>query len=100
MAARPKPKASRATSSSASGRLPGGLHLLQKEAEERWAMSDKVLHRLSKRTPLDPAPKLRSGDGFTPLVFSIVHQQVSMAAAVTIRARLVKLLGGKVTPRR
>ena len=41
-----------------------------------------------------------TSDGFSTLVLSIVHQQVSMAAARTIQGRLIKLLGGKITPRR
>jgi DNA-3-methyladenine glycosylase II len=76
------------------------LHTLQPEAEERWKSTDKVLHKLSRKTPLDPGPKLTDADGFATLVTSIVHQQVSMAAARTIHGRLVKVLGGKVTPRR
>lgn len=73
---------------------------LQPEAEERWRKTDKVLHRLSRRTPLDPDPPIAEPDGFATLVTSITHQQVSMAAARTIHGRLVALLGGKVTPRR
>ncbi|HEX2065567.1 MAG TPA: hypothetical protein VHI93_02025, partial [Candidatus Thermoplasmatota archaeon] len=40
------------------------------------------------------------GDGFAALVTSITHQQVSLAAGRSIHAKLVKALGGKVTPRR
>lgn len=76
------------------------LHSLQPAAQARWATSDKVMHRLSRRTPLDPDPPIAKEDGFATLVTSIVHQQVSMAAARTIHGRLVKALGGKVTPRR
>lgn len=76
------------------------LHDLQPAAERRWAKSDRVLHRLSKANPLPAEPHALTADGFSTLVFSIVHQQVSMAAARTIQARLVKVLGGKVTPRR
>ena len=78
------------------------LRELQPEAEARWARSDKVLRRLSKANPIPAEPHSLTidEDGFTTLVKSIVHQQVSMAAARTIEGRLVKLLGGKVTPRR
>lgn len=76
------------------------MHKLQPEAEARWKATDRTLHRLSRATPLDPEPQIREQDGFATLVTSITHQQVSMAAAKTIHARLVKALGGKVTPRR
>lgn len=76
------------------------LHLLQPAAERRWAKTDKILHGLSKATPLNPVPQIQERDGFAALVRSITHQQVSMAAAETIHGRLVKALGGKVTPRR
>ncbi len=76
------------------------MHKLQPEAEARWKATDKVLHKLSRKTPLDPEPQIRERDGFATLVTSITHQQVSMAAATTIHGRLVKALGGKVTPRR
>lgn len=76
------------------------LAALQPEAEARWARTDKVLHKLSRKTPLDPDPPIAEPNGFATLVTSITHQQVSMAAARTIHGRLVKLLGGKVTPRR
>lgn len=79
---------------------PVPLAALQPEAAAHWAKTDKTLARLSKRNPLPTEPHSLSGDGFSTLVLSIVHQQVSMAAARTIQARLVKLLGGKVTPRR
>ena len=79
---------------------PTPLQALQPAAETRWAASDKVLWRLSRRHPLPAEPHELSRDGFTTLVLSIVHQQVSMAAARTIQARLVKLLGGAITPRR
>jgi DNA-3-methyladenine glycosylase II len=58
------------------------------------------MRRLSRDHPLDPDPPILGADGFATLVRSIIHQQVSMAAARTIDARFVKLLGGKVTPRR
>lgn len=77
-----------------------GLHVLQPAAEARWKTTDKVLHKLSRKTPLDPDPPIAEADGFASLVTSITHQQVSMAAARTIHGRLVKALGGKVTPRR
>jgi DNA-3-methyladenine glycosylase II len=77
-----------------------GLHALQPQAERRWARSDPVLLKLSKANPLDPDPPIAEADGFATLVTSIVHQQVSMAAARTIHGRLVATLGGKVTPRR
>ena len=79
---------------------PTPLHRLQPAAEAHWAKTDKTLARLSKRTPLPSEPHSLTSDGFSTLVLSIVHQQVSMAAARTIQARLIKLLGGSITPRR
>jgi DNA-3-methyladenine glycosylase II len=76
------------------------LEQLQPLAEAHWAKTDKVLARLSKKNPIEPGPHPLSSDGFATLVLSIVHQQVSMAAARTIQARLIKLLGGSITPRR
>ena len=73
---------------------------MQPAAEKRWLASDKRLHKLSRANPIDPTPQIREADGFAALVRSITHQQVSMAAANTIHARLTKTLGGKVTPRR
>src|SRR5687768_18221884 len=76
------------------------LHGWQPEAEAHWAKTDKVLARLSRKNRLPPEPHELTSDGFSTLVLSIVHQQVSMAAARTIQGRLVKLLGGRITPRR
>lgn len=78
------------------------LHRLQPAATRHWQTTDRTLARLSKAHPLpkDPHSLSAAKDGFTTLVQSIVHQQVSMAAARTIEGRLVQLLGGKVTPRR
>lgn len=76
------------------------LHTLQPAAQRHWAKTDKVMHRLSKAHPLPSTQQIPGDDGFAALVTSITHQQVSMAAGRTIHARLVKLLGGKVTPRR
>lgn len=79
---------------------PRPLHELQPEAEARWARSDKRLWKLSQANPIPVEPHELNRDGFSTLVLSIVHQQVSMAAARTITDRLVKLLGGSITPRR
>ncbi len=79
---------------------PVAHEALQPEAERHWAKTDKLLHKVSKANPLDPDPPIAEADGFATLVTSIVHQQVSMAAARTIQGRLVKTLGGKITPRR
>jgi DNA-3-methyladenine glycosylase II len=76
------------------------LHKLQPAATRHWAKTDKTMARLSKANPLPAEPHDLSQDGFATLVLSIVHQQVSMAAARTIQGRLVKLLGGRITPRR
>lgn len=76
------------------------LQKLQAEATRHWAKTDKRLAALSKENPLPADPHALSQDGFATLVLSIVHQQVSMAAAKTIQGRLVKLLGGRITPRR
>ena len=76
------------------------LESLQPAAERRWATSDKVLHRLSRANPIPAEPPLAGADGFAALVQSITHQQVSLAAGQTIHGRVVRLLGGKVTPRR
>ncbi|MFA5942967.1 MAG: DNA-3-methyladenine glycosylase 2 family protein [Candidatus Thermoplasmatota archaeon] len=76
------------------------LQALQPEATRHWKKTDKVLALLSKANPLPAEPHSLTSDGFSTLVLSIVHQQVSMAAARTIQGRLIKLLGGKITPRR
>lgn len=76
------------------------LHRLQPAAEKRWMKSEKIIHKLSRKTPLSPDPPILAEDGFSTLVLSIIHQQVSMAAARTIQGRVVKLLGGTITPRR
>jgi DNA-3-methyladenine glycosylase II len=76
------------------------LHLLQPTAERHWSKTDKVMHRLSRANPLPEQPPIDGDDGFAALVHSIIHQQVSLAAGRTISANTVKLLGGKVTPRR
>lgn len=76
------------------------LRELQPAATKRWETTDKTLARLSKLNPLPVDAPIEATDGFATLVISIVHQQVSMAAARTIQARLMKLLGGKITPRR
>jgi DNA-3-methyladenine glycosylase II len=75
------------------------LHALQPTAEKRWKTSDPVLHKLSRRTRLESWP-LAEDDGFTALVTSITHQQVSLAAGRTIYSNFVKAVGGTVTPRR
>jgi DNA-3-methyladenine glycosylase II len=76
------------------------LHTLQPAAQDYWRSRDAPLHRLSAATPL-PAERVIDGtDPFAALVTSITHQQVSLAAGTTIHGRLVKALGGKVTPRR
>lgn len=79
---------------------PATLHALQPAATKHWAKTDPALAKLSKKHPLPAEPHDLTSDGFGTLVLSIVHQQVSMAAARTIQGRLVKLLGGKITPRR
>ncbi|HUR24508.1 MAG TPA: DNA-3-methyladenine glycosylase 2 family protein [Candidatus Thermoplasmatota archaeon] len=76
------------------------LHDYQAEAEAHWDKTDKTLAHLSRRHPLPVEPHALTSDGFSTLVLSIVHQQVSMAAARTIQGRLIKLLGGSITPRR
>lgn len=76
------------------------LPALQPEAERHWEAADPVMLRLSRANPLPKEQAIPGDDGFTALVTSIVHQQVSMAAGRTITANVVKLLGGKVTPRR
>lgn len=76
------------------------LHTLQPAANRRWAKTDQVLHELSKANKLDPDPPILATDGFATLVISIVHQQVSMAAARSIQSKVIKALGGKITPRR
>lgn len=76
------------------------LHALQPAADRHWAKTDKVLHSVSKANRIDPDPPIPVTDGFATLVISIVHQQVSMAAARSIQSKLIKTLGGKITPRR
>jgi DNA-3-methyladenine glycosylase II len=76
------------------------VHDLQAEAERHWKKTDPVMHKLSKKHPLPPEQAIPGDDGFAALVASITHQQVSLAAGKSIHAKLVKALGGKVTPRR
>ncbi|MES2153508.1 MAG: DNA-3-methyladenine glycosylase 2 family protein [bacterium] len=76
------------------------LRLLQPAAEATWAKTDRVLHKLSRKNPIPAEAPILGTDGFAALVQSITHQQVSLAAGQTIHGRLVKVLGGKVTPRR
>lgn len=77
-----------------------GIRDLQPAAERHWAKTDKVLANLSRANPIPGEPPIKGTDGFAALVQSITHQQVSLAAGQTIHGRLVKLLGGAVTPRR
>lgn len=103
-------KASRATSLAKPARAksssavlstePVPLHLLQADAEAAWGKSDPVLAKLSRDNPLPAERVVPAGDPFAALVTSITHQQVSLAAGQTIHGRLVRALGGKVTPRR
>ncbi len=76
------------------------LRSLQPVAEKHWANTDKVLAALSRKNRIPAEPPIAGADGFSALVQSITHQQVSLAAGQTIHGRVVKLLGGKVTPRR
>lgn len=76
------------------------LQELQPQAEKVWRKSDPVMHALSRAHPLPPEPVVPGADGFAELVRSIIHQQVSMAAARTITANTQRLLGGSFTPRR
>lgn len=73
---------------------------LQPAAQRHWRKTDPVMARLSKAHPIPTEAAVPGHDGFAALVRSIIHQQVSMAAARTITDRTVKLLGGRVTPRR
>ena len=59
-----------------------------------------MLASLSRANPIPAEAPISGSEGFGVLVQSITHQQVSMAAGRTIHSRLVKSLGGKVTPRR
>jgi DNA-3-methyladenine glycosylase II len=76
------------------------LRDLQPTAQRHWARTDPVMARLSKANPLPAEQAIPGHDGFGALVASITHQQVSLAAGRSIHARLVKALGGQVTPRR
>ncbi len=79
------------------------IHELQTAAQRHWTKTEPTMARLSRKNRLPSDPQIGGGDlsdGFAALVQSIAHQQVSLAAGQTIHGRLVKLLGGKVTPRR
>lgn len=76
------------------------LRHLQPAAERHWSKTDKVMAKLSRRNPIPGQAPIAGTDGFAALVQSITHQQVSLAAGQTIHGRVVKVLGGKVTPRR
>lgn len=88
----------KATPKRSRGRPDGNR--LQALAEKRWAKTDKVLLQLSRDNSLGPGPADWTSDGFSTLVRSIVHQQVSMASGRAILNKVVKTLGGKITPRR
>ncbi len=76
------------------------LQALQPTAERHWSKTDKVMAKLSRANPIPGDAPIKGTDGFAALVQSITHQQVSLAAGQTIHGRLVKVLGGFVTPRR
>lgn len=76
------------------------LAALQPEAQRHWRKTDPVMARLSAAHRFPPEPPVSGTSGFAELVRSIIHQQVSMAAARTITDRTVKVLGGQITPRR
>jgi DNA-3-methyladenine glycosylase II len=77
---------------------------LQPEATRHWLRTEPTMARLSQAHPLpDPGalgPAATPGKGFAALVRSVAHQQVSIAAGAAIHGRLVRTLGGAVTPRR
>lgn len=66
-------------------------------AIRRWSRTDPVLARLARAHP--PTSFTISGtDLFATLAESLVHQQVSIAAARTIWGRFAAACGGAVTP--
>jgi DNA-3-methyladenine glycosylase II len=57
----------------------------------RWRTSDPVLARIAKAPP---ALAYGQGDGFTTMLQSLTHQQISMAAGRAIWGRFVTAVGG------
>lgn len=79
---------------------PTPLHMLQPAAQRHWKTTDPVMHKLSQAHRIPAEQVIPGDDGFAALVTSITHQQVSLAAGMSIHAKLLKVLGGKATPRR
>lgn len=65
-------------------------------ARRHWTKTDTVLANISRATEL-PERAIELDDSFGVLASSIIHQQVSVAAGRTIRGRIAKACGGKIT---
>lgn len=76
------------------------LGALSRAGPARLRRTDPLLGRVIRRVGGYGLTGEVSGDPFTALAKSIVHQQVSMAAGRSIFASLSQVLGGEVTPER
>jgi DNA-3-methyladenine glycosylase II len=69
------------------------------KAVEHWNVHDPVMARLAHEVP--PFPDIsRRHSGFDSLVTSLIHQQVSIAAAASILRKFRAACGGRITPER
>lgn len=69
------------------------------KAVEHWQIHDPVMARLAHEVP--PFPDIsKRHSGFDSLVTSLIHQQVSIAAAASILRKFREACGGRITPER
>lgn len=69
------------------------------KAVAHWKNHDPVMARLAHEVP--PFPDIsRRHSGFDSLVTSLIHQQVSIAAAASILRKFRTACGGRITPER
>jgi len=69
------------------------------KAVEHWKLHDPVMARLAHEVPRFPDISRRHS-GFDSLVTSLIHQQVSIAAAASILRKFRSACGGRITPER
>lgn len=69
------------------------------KAVEHWKLHDPVLARLAYDVPRFPDLSRRHS-AFDSLVTSLIHQQVSIAAAASILRKFRAACGGRITPDR
>ncbi|HLE48009.1 MAG TPA: DNA-3-methyladenine glycosylase 2 family protein [Candidatus Thermoplasmatota archaeon] len=66
-------------------------------AIRHWKTNDPIMARLAETTPARAIGAARS-TGFSTLVVSLIHQQVSLAAGRSITRNVVAACGGRITP--